>query len=104
MTEKKDQKKLNIDIDAATAEGAYANLAVITHSDAEFVVDFINMMPGAPKAKVKSRIILSPGHAKRFLNALKENIDKFEAQHGTIKVKGKMPRIPMNFGGVTGEA
>jgi len=102
--DKKEQPKINIDIDEAMAEGIYVNLAVITHSEAEFVVDFIKMMPGAPKAKVKSRVILSPSHAKRFLGALQDNVRKFEKQHGKIEVKSQTPPIPMNFGGVTGEA
>ncbi len=101
---KKKENNINIELDANISEGVYANLAVITHSDAEFVVDFIKMMPGAPKAKVKSRIILSPMHAKRLLHALKDNIDKFESQHGKIVVKNPMPNIPMTFGGPTGEA
>ncbi len=102
MSDKKEQQ-INIEIDETTAEGTYSNLAVINHSVSEFVVDFISLMPGAPKAKVKSRIILTPQHAKKFLNALNDNVRKFEEVHGTIKDYDQPP-IPLNFGGPTGEA
>ena len=82
MSEEKDkksnQKQLNIELDEATAQGTYSNLAIINHSASEFVVDFVNIMPGAPKSKVKSRIILTPQHAKRLLKALGDNIHRFE--------------------------
>ena len=77
--------------------GTYSNLAVINHSVSEFVVDFISLMPGAPKAKVKSRVILTPQHAKKFLKALQDNVTKFESSHGTIK-DYEQPGIPINFG------
>src|SRR5690606_23887166 len=89
---------LNIEISEEVAEGLYANLAIITHSHSEFVVDFVNVMPGTPKSKVKSRIILTPQHAKRFMKALEENIKRFEAANGTIQVVEEM-QIPFNFGG-----
>ena len=92
------EDQLNIELSEEVAEGTYSNLAVITHSDSEFVIDFIKMLPGVPKAKVKSRIILTPTHAKRLLRALKENVNKFEAIHGTIEDTGN-GNIPMNFGG-----
>jgi hypothetical protein len=80
-------------------------LAVITHSPAEFIVDFIRMMPGVPKAKVVSRIVLTPQHAKRLQRALADNIQKFESQHGKIQeTLGQDPIIPMNFGGPQGQA
>lgn len=97
-----EDKQLNIAIDEDVADGIYSNLAVINHSSSEFIVDFITIMPGAPKAKVKSRVILTPEHAKRFQNALKENIDRFEKSHGEIPSKTP-PTIPMSFG-PTGEA
>lgn len=105
-----DQKKenqnnnnqLNIELDEAIADGVYSNLAIINHSVSEFVVDFINVMPGRPKSKVKSRIILTPQHAKRFLKALNDNITRFEAAHGEIK-DYEQPPIPLNFG-PTGQA
>ena len=99
----KKQQKLNIELTEDMAEGTYANLAAITHSNAEFIVDFINMMPGAKKAKVKSRIILTPQHAKRLLNALHDNIKKFEAHHGPIKETPK-GQMPFSLGGPKGEA
>lgn len=102
MSDKKEQQ-INIEIDETTSDGTYSNLAVINHSVSEFVVDFISLMPGAPKAKVKSRIILTPQHAKKFLNALNDNVRKFEEVHGTIKDYDQPP-IPLNFGGPTGEA
>ena len=104
MSDNKTPKKnnINIELDEKVAEGTYANLAIINHSVSEFVVDFVSMMPGVPKAKVKSRIILTPQHAKRFIKALAENINKFEKVHGTIK-EFDQPQIPMNFG-PTGQA
>lgn len=103
MSEKdQEQKQINIELDERTAEGIYSNLAIINHSVSEFVVDFISMMPGAPKAKVKSRIVLTPQHAKKFLKALSDNVARFEKAHGTIK-DYEQPRIPLNFG-PTGEA
>ncbi|CAI8161020.1 MAG: Uncharacterised protein [Bacteroidota bacterium] len=93
---------INIELDPETAQGTYANLAIINHSASEFVVDFINVMPGAPKAKVRSRIILTPQHAKRFLKALGENVQRFESAHGEIN-DYEQPPIPLNFG-PTGEA
>ncbi len=102
--EKKIQKKgqINIELDEKIAQGIYSNLAIINHSVSEFVVDFVTIMPGVPKSKVKSRIILTPQHAKRFLRALGDNIKRFENNHGEIK-DFEQPTIPLNFG-PTGEA
>ena len=97
------QTQLNIEITEEVAEGNYANLAIITHSHAEFVIDFVNVMPGTPKSKVKSRIILTPQHAKRFMKAIIENISKYESINGTIKDLEETP-FPMNFGGPTAQA
>ena len=97
------QNQLNIEITEEIAEGQYANLAIITHSHAEFVIDFVNVMPGTPKSKVKSRIILTPQHAKRFMKAMAENIARFEAAHGDIQDLEQV-EIPMNFGGPTAQA
>lgn len=97
------QNQLNIELTEELAEGTYSNLAIITHSNAEFVIDFINVMPGAPKAKVKSRIVLTPQHAKRLLKALGENVKKFEQINGIIKDLEPVS-IPMNFGGPTAQA
>lgn len=90
------QNQLNIELTEDIAEGTYSNLAVISHSPTEFVVDFIRMMPNVPKAKVKSRIILTPHHAKRLLNALQDNVNKYEALHGSIS-DNNTPPFPMNF-------
>ena len=92
------QQQLNIDLSEEVAEGTYSNLAIIQHSNAEFILDFVKIMPGLPKANVQSRIILTPHHAKRLLKALSENIKKYEAQHGEIKDIDAMGGIPMNFG------
>jgi len=104
MSDSKKIKKgqINIELDEAVAQGIYSNLAIINHSVSEFVVDFITIMPGIPKSKVKSRIILTPQHAKRFYKALGENISRFENSHGEIKGFDQ-PTIPLNFG-PTGEA
>jgi hypothetical protein len=104
MSEEKKQDGLNIELSEEVAEGTYSNIAIINHSPSEFVVDFIQMMPGVPKAKVKSRIILTPQHAKRLMKALNDNISKFEAQHGEIKDVDPTGGIPMNFGGPTAQA
>jgi len=100
--EQNNSQSLNIEIDEQIAEGMYSNLAIINHSASEFVVDFVNIMPGNPKSKVKSRIILTPQHAKRLVKALSENVSKFEKEHGTIKDYDN-PSIPLNFG-PTGQA
>ena len=105
MAEVKNQGQLNIELSEEMAQGIYSNLAVITHSPAEFVIDFIRIMPGIPKAQVKSRIILTPEHAKRLVAALQDNIDKYESVNGPIKeVQGSGPLMPMNFGGPTAQA
>ncbi len=88
--------QLNIEISEEMAEGTYANLAIITHSHAEFVIDFVNVMPGTPKSKVKSRIIFTPQHAKRFMKALVDNVQKYEAINGPIKDLEEM-QLPLNL-------
>ncbi|MBP1223511.1 MULTISPECIES: DUF3467 domain-containing protein [Flavobacterium] len=94
---KQQQEQINIELDETVAEGIYSNLAIINHSSSEFVLDFVSIMPGIPKAKVKSRIVLTPQHAKRLLKAIGENIHRFEAAHGEIKETEQAP-IPLNFG------
>src|SRR5690349_18261854 len=97
--------QLNIELSEDIAEGIYSNLAVITHSHSEFALDFIKVMPGVPKAKVKARIILTPPHAKRLMKALKDNISKFEAVNGSIKDnEGNSGALPLTFGGPTAQA
>ena len=103
MSEQKKKNQINIELSDEMAEGTYANLAIITHSQSEFIVDFIKMMPGVPKAKVKSRIILTPQHAKRLYKALQDNIAKFERLHGEIVVP-ESEVLPLNFGGPKAQA
>ena len=101
----KPAQQIQIQVNEKVADGEYANLAIITHSAAEFVMDFVRVMPGVPKAEVKSRIILTPEHAKRFLSALQDNVEKYEKMHGPIrKSEGGGPMMPMNFGGPTAQA
>ena len=95
MSEQEGQ--INIELDENTAEGIYSNLAIINHSASEFVLDFVCIMLGVPKAKVKSRIVLTPQHAKRLVKALAENVHRFEVAHGEIK-DTEQPSIPLNFG------
>jgi hypothetical protein len=83
------KQKINIELGEKEAEGIYSNLAIITHSPAEFIVDFTRVVPGVPKAKVHARIITTPQHAKMLLKALQDNIDKFEARFGEIKIEGQ---------------
>ncbi len=103
MAEQQQPNQINIEISEEVAEGSYANLAIITHSHAEFVIDFVNVMPGTPKSKVKSRIIFTPMHAKRFLKALEDNVTRYEAANGTIQDLEQV-EIPLNFGGPTAQA
>lgn len=107
MAEEKGQEpregQINVELSEEIAEGVYSNLAIINHSPSEFVLDFIKIMPGVPKARVKSRIVLTPQHAKRFLRAMQDNIARFEGQHGEIQ-DVEQPNIPLNFGGPTGQA
>ncbi|MGV6861757.1 MAG: DUF3467 domain-containing protein [Putridiphycobacter sp.] len=95
------ENQINIELTEEVASGTYSNLSVITHSHSEFVVDFVQLMPGVPKAKVKSRVILTPDNAKKLLHALADNVKKFEATHGPIKDNGPQNPIPMNFGPAT---
>lgn len=107
MEDNHDKKnQLNIELKEDVAQGTYSNLAIITHSTSEFVLDFIRIMPGMPKANVKSRVILTPEHAKRLMQALKDNIVKYESMHGPIKdIEGSgSPNIPLNFGGPAAQA
>ena len=103
MQDQQPQNQINIEISEEVAEGTYANLAIITHSHAEFVIDFVNVMPGTPKSKVKSRIIFTPQHAKRFMKAMMENVTRYETANGTIKDLEDI-QIPMTFGGPTAQA
>ena len=91
------KNQINIELSEEVAEGIYSNLAIISHNHTEFVVDFIRMIPNVPKAKVKSRIVLTPVHAKRLLGALADNVKKYEAQFGKIDNKKEPPFPPINF-------
>lgn len=102
-TKEQAQQQINIELKEDTAEGVYSNLVMISHSPEEFILDFIRVMPGVPKARVKSRIIVTPQHAKRLLRALADNIDKYEAAHGEIEERTP-PGAPIQFGGMGGEA
>jgi len=99
-----EEKKIDIALSDEIAEGIYSNLAIITHSHSEFIVDFVSLMPGVPKGNVKSRIILTPQHAKRLLMALDDNIKRFESMHGTIPDFDPTRGIPINIGKSKGEA
>ena len=103
MDEMKEQK-IDIAVSDEVAEGIYSNLAIITHSDSEFILDFVNIMPGMSKGNVKSRIILTPQHAKRLLNALQDNIRGYESYHGKIHDEVGSGLPPIKFGGSQGEA
>ena len=83
--EEKQKNQINIELTDEVAGGIYSNLAIITHSPTEFILDFVSLMPGAPKAKVKSRIVMTPQHAKRLYKALADNLNKYESQFGSIK-------------------
>ena len=87
--------QLNIELKEDIAQGIYSNLAIISHSSSEFVLDFVRIMPGIPKAEVKSRIILTPEHAKRLLLALGDNLGKFETMHGAVKIDDRVQGFPM---------
>jgi len=96
--QKENQKGLNIELSEEVAEGVYSNLAIITHSPSEFIFDFIRIMPGVPKGRVKSRIVMTPEHAKKLLRALNDNISKYADAIGSIREDDQI-NIPLNFGG-----
>ena len=104
MANKENENQIDIELSEEVAEGIYSNLAIISHSNAEFVIDFVRMLPGVPKAKVKSRIVLTPQHAKRLLMALGENMTKYEDIFGNVEIHEGQQGFPMNFGGPIGEA
>ena len=104
MTDQPTPNQLNIEISEEMSEGQYANLAIITHSNSEFVIDFVNVMPGTPKSKVKSRIILTPYHAKRLMKAMIENVKKFETANGNIQEELESMEIPFTFGAPAAQA
>ena len=97
IKKEKDSHNINIELDDSTSQGIYSNLVIVNHSPTEFVLDFINVMPGNPKAKVRSRIILSPEHTKKFIKALSDNLSKYESVNGSVK-DFKKDIIPLSFG------
>jgi uncharacterized protein (DUF1778 family) len=94
------ENQIEIELSEEIAQGIYSNLAIISHSSSEFVLDFIRVVPGVPKAKVKSRIILTPDHAKRLLTALEENIEKFEKMNGPVSINNENLGFLPPLGGV----
>ncbi|MDP4185526.1 MAG: DUF3467 domain-containing protein [Bacteroidota bacterium] len=107
MEENENMNQLSIELSEEVGQGTYSNLAIITHSNSEFIVDFVRIMPGMPKASVKSRIILTPEHAKRLLLALQDNVRKFESINGPIKNAGGIDESmipPVSFGGPAAKA
>jgi len=99
-------QQINIELPEEVAEGIYSNLAIISHSNAEFILDFIRVLPGIPKAKVKTRLIMTPQHTKRLMMALQDNVRKFEAMNGEIDLGGHdmHTMAPIGFGGGHGLA
>lgn len=106
MDDKKNtQNQLNIEVPDDIAGGVYSNFVIVGHSSSEFVLDFVQVLPGLPKAKVRSRVIMTAQHAKRLLNAMKENVDKYEAAFGQIEIiDAKLPPYSPGFGGPAGIA
>lgn len=105
MSNEPKEGQLNIELSEEVAEGTYSNLAIITHSTSEFIIDFIRIMPGVPKARVKNRILMTPEHAKRLMRALADNVSKYESQFGVIReADNAQGGIPMTFGGPKTEA
>ena len=98
-----EQQGLNIELDEEMAEGTYSNLVMIAHSPEEFILDFIRVVPGVQSARVKSRIIVTPQHAKRLLRALEENIERYENSHGAISESSQGGQ-PFQFGGPDAKA
>ena len=97
QTQNDQQNQINIELPEDIAEGIYSNFAIIAHSNQEFIIDYVRLMPGIPKAKVKARIVLTPQHAKRFIKALAENVKKYEQQFGVIEDNENI-HYPMGFG------
>ena len=102
--ENQNQGQFQIDLPQEVAQGEYANFAIIPHSSSDFVLDFARILPGVPKAQVRSRVILAPEHAKRLLLALQENIMRYEHEFGTITIPNQEPRTISPFNVAKGEA
>jgi len=104
MSKKENKKALNIELPLDVARGVYSNLAIISHSSSEFILDFVQVLPGTPKAEVRSRIIMTPEHAKRLLKALGENVKKYENAHGELALREQEIQLPPNILGPSGIA
>ena len=104
MEDNNNQQGLQLELPSDVAQGEYANFAIITHSSSDFIIDFARVLPGVPKAQVKSRVILAPEHAKRLLGALQENIMRYERAYGPIRLPQQEPRTIAPFGPNKGEA
>ena len=91
------KKQIKIELDESVGQGEYANFAIVSHTPAEFIIDFVRILPGMQKSKVKSRVIISPLHTKNFLSALKDNIEKYEQKFGEIKVSKHSKTPNMNL-------
>ena len=98
------QQGLQLELPQQVAQGEYANLAVITHSSSDFVIDFARVLPGVPKAQVKSRVLMAPEHAKRLMFALQENVSRYEREYGQIRIPNQEPRTIAPFNVGKGEA
>jgi len=103
QTKNLNQGQVEIELPEEEASGTYSNLVMITHSASEFILDFISVMPGVPKAKVVKWMVLTPDHAKRLANALNENVSRYEEEHGKISGKERFD-VPFNYRGPTPEA
>jgi hypothetical protein len=97
MSDQQPSQQINIELGEKEAEGIYSNLAIITHSPAEFVIDFTRVLPGVPKARVHARVIMTTQHAKLFQRALEDNINKYESKFGEIKTQGEPPAAGFGF-------
>ncbi|HEX9655423.1 MAG TPA: DUF3467 domain-containing protein [Bacteroidota bacterium] len=97
MADQPTGQQINIELGEKEAEGIYSNLAIITHSPAEFVIDFTRVLPGVPKAKVHARLIMTAQHAKLLMRALEDNISKYEGKFGEIKIQGDLPGTPFGI-------
>ena len=93
-----EKKPFSLELKPEIARGSYSNLAIISHSPSEFVIDFATMLPGLQKPEISNRIVMNPEHAKRLLNALAENITKYESQFGTIELRSQEHKGTINLG------
>jgi len=102
--EQQPNNQINIELSEQIAEGTYANLAIVSYTPSEFVLDFVRAVPAVPKAHVKSRVILAPEHAMRLMRTLKNSLDRYEEQFGKIRLHDEQPNFPTHFSGTAGEA